>query len=230
MIPDDDLVMISALQHYLFCPRQCALIHAEAQWSDNYLTAAGKALHARVDSFAHESRHDIHVATTLRLASHTLGLTGVADLVEFHRVEGACDAAGVKRAAQLPGHAGWWRPLPVEYKHGRPKARQADEVQLCAQAICLEEMLGVTIDRGALFYGETRRRTEVVFDGALRNLVKTTVESVREIVRSGISPAPAETKGCEACSMKDLCRPEKMQPRDSVRRWIQNRIEELTAS
>ena len=139
--PNESPVMLSALQHYLFCPRQCALIHVEGVWSENYLTAAGRQLHERVDRKRAETRKDVHLATALRLVSNRLGLIGVADMVEFHRQESQLNANGICVAARLPGRTGFWRPFPVEYKHGSTKAHRADEVQLCAQALCLEEML-----------------------------------------------------------------------------------------
>ena len=144
--PDESPVMLSALQHYLFCPRQCALIHIEGAWSENFLTASGRQLHERVDQRGGETRRNVHLATALRLVSSRLGLMGVADMVEFHRQETQQDESGRTVAARLPGRSGYWRPFPVEYKRGAPKSHRADEVQLCAQASCLEEML----DKAAL--------------------------------------------------------------------------------
>ena len=150
------MIMLSALQHAVFCMRQCALIHLEGIWTENHLTATGRILHERVDNGMHETRRDVRLATALRLVSRRLGVIGIADMVEFHRVgEGG---------APLPGLSGRWMPFPVEYKHGKPKIHRADEVQLCAQAMCLEEMLNVEVPSGALFYGTTRRRMEVRFD------------------------------------------------------------------
>lgn len=204
---DDELIMLSMLQHYLFCPRQCALIHVEGVWRENYLTASGRVLHERVDQVAAETRRDVHLATALRLVSHRLGIYGVADMVEFHRSVSAQDESGRTVAAPLAGRAGLWRPFPVEYKRGRPKAHRADEVQLCAQALCLEEMLGVVIPEGALFYGANRRRTSVSFDEDLRMLTERTVEDVRNLLDSGESPPACESEQCEACSFVELCLP-----------------------
>lgn len=222
---DESLVMISALQHYLFCPRQCALIHVEGVWSENYLTAAGRMMHERVDRKGGETRRDVHLATSLRLVSHRLGVAGVADMVEFHRVDSAANDSGVVVGAPLPGRSGWWRPFPVEYKRGAPKPHRADEVQLCAQAMCLEEMLGVTVRDGALFYGETRRRTAVQFDDALRNLTENTAAVVRELISLHNTPEARCTKGCRSCSLLDVCRPEDFSARDSVRQWMKNQME-----
>ena len=151
MFDEDDLLPISGLQHLVFCERQWALIHIEQFWEENRLTAEGRVLHERVHDTATESRPGVVVARGLRLQSRQLGLTGQADVVEFHRI-GDGDAGGV----QLPEREGWWRPFPVEYKRGRPKANACDEVQLCAQALCLEEMFSVAIRSGALFYGTSR--------------------------------------------------------------------------
>ena len=231
MIPTEPMgkpaVMLSALQHYLFCPRQCALIHVEGVWSENFLTAAGRQLHERVDRRGGETRRDVHLATALRLTSQRLGLTGVADMVEFHQQETPQDESGRTVAARLPGHSGYWRPFPVEYKRGAPKRHRADEVQLCAQALCLEEMLGVAISAGALFYGETRRRNDVAFDLELRSLTEDIVTKVRALMMAGLTPPPDLTKGCRACSLVDVCRPSDMGGRNSAHRWIENQIDEV---
>lgn len=221
----ESLVMLSALQHYLFCPRQCALIHLEGAWSENYLTASGRVLHERVDRRGSETRKDVHLATALRLVSNRLGLTGVADMVEFHRQESPYDDAGRLVAAKLPGRNGFWRPFPVEYKRGSPKSHRADEVQLCAQALCLEEMLGVAISAGCLFYGEIRRRTDIVFDLELRTLTETAAAKVHELMQSGKTPPPVLAKSCRACSLLDVCRPENFRGGESVRRWINIQLE-----
>ena len=226
---DESAVMLSALQHYLFCPRQCALIHVEGVWSENYLTAAGRQLHERVDRKGGETRKDVHLATALRLVSNRLGLIGIADMVEFHRQDAQFDANGRCVATRLPGRAGVWRPFPVEYKRGTPKLHRADEVQLCAQALCLEEMLGVSIESGALFYGETRRRMHVAFDVELRLLTEGIAAKVHELIRMGETPAPVLTRGCKACSLLDQCRPENVGGRESARRWINNQLEAVGA-
>lgn len=217
MSEDSEMVMLSALQHYLFCPRQCALIHVEGVWSENYLTSSGRRMHERVDSGQRETRRGVHTAASLRLLSNRLNIMGVADSVEFHLVESSCDEHGTQRAARLPDHDGYWRPVPVEYKRGKPKAHRADEVQLCAQALCLEEMLGVTIPEGALFYGEPRRRTVVVFDDELRRLTEDTSRAVRSLITSGMTPPVVRTKGCETCSLKAYC----MEGKVSARQWIE---------
>jgi CRISPR-associated exonuclease Cas4 len=147
MMPDDDLIALSALQHFLFCPRQCALIHVEQAWAENAATAEGRVGHERVHAEVSEVRRGIRTVTGMPLRSDRLGVTGIADVVELRR-----------------GAEGGWRPYPVEHKRGRPKAHRADEVQLCAQAFALEEMFAVTLPEGALFYGLPRRRSVVAFD------------------------------------------------------------------
>lgn len=224
MYADDELVIISALQHFLFCRRQCALIHLEGTWRENYLTATGQSLHERVDRLGAETRRDVHLATSLRLVSRHLGVMGVADMVEFHRAGQSEDAEGHVVAAKLPRREGWWRPYPVEYKRGKPKVHRADEVQLCAQALCLEEMLGVAIPEGALFYGEPRRRTVVVFDTELRALTESVAREAHALLREGVTPPPVYTKGCEACSLKEQCLVEV----PSARAWVAGKVDEIT--
>ena len=212
------MIMLSALQHAVFCMRQCALIHLEGIWTENHLTATGRILHERVDNGMHETRRDVRLATALRLVSRRLGVIGIADMVEFHRVgEGG---------APLPGLSGRWMPFPVEYKHGKPKIHRADEVQLCAQAMCLEEMLNVEVPSGALFYGTTRRRMEVRFDAGLRALTESTAEKVHQLFSAGTIPPAEYGKWCESCSLLDSCNP-KSQGK-SARAWLARQVEEVS--
>lgn len=222
MFTDDEMVPLSALQHAVFCPRQCALIHLEGTWTENALTAQGRILHERVDRCGHETRRDIRFATALRLVSHRLGVVGIADMVEFHRVDEG-DSAGVL----LSGASGKWSPFPVEYKRGKPKMHRADEVQLCAQAMCLEEMLKVKIFAGALFYGETRRRLDVAFDAELRDLTSRTADDVHRLIASGVVPKVEYGKWCESCSLVDVCSP-KSQCK-SARLWLARQVEEVAS-
>ena len=219
-------MMLSALQHYLFCPRQCALIHVEKIWSDNFFTTAGNVMHSRVDKKGHEKRSGMHIATSLRLVSHTLGIMGVADKIEFYQCSSRVDASGIVAAVQLPKKRGWWTPFPVEYKHGKPKQVRADEVQLCAQALCLEEMLNVTIAKGALFYGETHHRVEVIFDKTLRDLTQSVVDAVHSLIESGVTPNANYSKACQACSLISACRPKDVSVSKSVCKWLRNALEE----
>lgn len=205
---DDDLIPISAIQHYLYCPRQCALIHLEQQWAENRQTAEGQLLHQRVDKPQAERRRGVRTVTAMPLLSLELGITGKADVVEFH-----------------VGEAGE-RAFPVEYKRGRPKAHRADEVQLCAQALCLEAMLGKPVEAGALFYGETRRRQDVTFDVALRELTRQTISDTRGMLASGQTPSASyEPKRCDRCSLIDLCQP-RLLGRRSVESWLSRQLED----
>lgn len=228
-VNDDSLIMISALQHYLFCQRQCALIHLEGAWGENRLTASGQLLHRHVDEQKSETRRNLRQATAVRLVSQRLGIAGIADMVEFHFSVAEHDKTGTKIAVSLQGLTGFWRPFPVEYKHGRPKSHRADEVQLCAQAICLEEMLGVVIPSGALFYGEPHRRTDVSFDPELRRLTEETSDGVHALFASGLTPEPIFGKWCTSCSLIEECRPKLLTSHRSVRKWLEHTIEEATA-
>lgn len=212
VFPEDDLLPLSALQHLLFCERQAALIHLERVWAENPLTMEGKHLHERVDSGEGESRGDLRIARGLALRSFRLGLSGKADAVELHRLPDG--AAG----ARLPDVPGVWLPFPVEYKRGRPKKHRADEVQLCAQALCLEEMLGVSVPSGALFYGETRRRLDVAFDAALRRVTEEAAARMHEILASGVTPLPVREPKCDRCSLLEICMPDA--PSSSVQRYL----------
>ena len=222
MYGDDSLIPISSLMHGRFCPRRCVLIHVDGVWTENRLTAAGRVLHERVDSGIHESRRDTRIAATLRLVSHRLGVAGIADMVEFHRV-GDVGMPGIP----LPGVVGRWMPYPVEYKHGKPNGRQADEVQLCAQAMCLEEMLNVEITEGALFYGTTRRRLDVTFDAAIRALTERTADDVHRLLKEGRIPDPKYGKWCESCSLVDDCQPGSK--KRSAQAWLDRQLEGVSA-
>jgi CRISPR-associated exonuclease Cas4 len=216
LFAEDDLLPLSALQHLLFCERQAALIHLERMWAENRLTVEGRQLHERVDSAPGESRGDVRLARALPLRSLRLGLTGKADLVEIHRLP-----AGEPGAA-LPGVPGAWRPFPVEYKRGRPKPHHADEVQLCAQALCLEEMLETPVPAGALFYGQTRRRHDVSFGDSLRRETEEAAVRLHRLIGSGITPPPIREPKCDQCSLIDLCLPEA--PAHSARRFLDLRL------
>ncbi len=202
MYGEDDRLPISALQHLLFCERQCALIHLERVWLDNALTVEGSFLHRRADDEATESRGDLLTLRTLPIYSKRLGLSGIADVVEFVRVRQ--DSA---EGARIPGRSGRWLLRPVEYKRGRPKAHRADEVQLCAQVLCLEEMFGVPIPSGDLYYGKRRRRTTVEISSALRDLTERTVERLRALLDMRRTPPARYGPHCEMCSLASACMP-----------------------
>lgn len=201
---EDLLLPISALQHYLFCPRQCALIHVERLWAENMATAEGRILHEKADSGKADRRGGLQTLRSVQLRSFALGVSGVADVVE-------------KRGQVL---------VPVEYKRGKPKAHRADEVQLCAQALCLEEMFGTEVREGVLFYGAVRRRHPVAIDTELRALTAQVARDAREMVRAGHTPAPIwAAKLCKACSMAELCRPKRMMNPPDVLKWLARMIE-----
>lgn len=199
---ENALVPISALQHYLFCPRQCALIHIERVWTENSATVEGHLLHERVDGGRPDRRAGVRTVRGLVLRSFAYGLFGKADAVELH------------------GKV----PYPVEYKRGRPKAHRADEVQLCAQALCLEEMFDQTVSEGALFYGQTRRHTEVTFDAELRALTADIAAATRDMINSGRTPPPCETPACRGCSMTDICQPARMGKPPPVLQWLERQL------
>lgn len=224
MYSEDDLLPLSGLQHLLFCERQCALIHLEQIWVENRLTVEGRHLHEKSDSGERESRGDLRIARGLPLHSFRLGLSGKADTVELHRLDGAEPGVG----ALLPGLPGLWRPFPVEYKRGKPKSHRADEVQLCAQALCLEEMLGAPVPAGALYYGETRHRLEVAFDAELRRLTEQAAARFHGLISAGVTPAPVREPKCDSCSLLEVCMP--AAPRRSARGYVADLLRQAAAA
>jgi CRISPR-associated exonuclease Cas4 len=182
---EGDLVPVSALQHWSYCPRQCGLIHLDQAWDENLYTLRGRAVHELVDTPAGEWERDVRVERALPLWSTRLGLIGKADVVEFH--------GGV--------------PFPVEYKHGQRRQRQHDDLQLAAQAICLEEMFGVPVAHGAVFHHGSRRRREVAFTPALRRAVEEAVAAVRAMFRAGALPPAVNDARCDKCSLRESCLP-----------------------
>lgn len=210
-------LQLSGLQHFAYCPRQWALIHLEQQWQENDRTADGRIFHTRAhDGPAHELRGDVLILRGLRVFSDRLGISGSCDVVEFHRQQGG---------VALPGYEGCWQPYPVEYKRGEPKQGNADRLQLCAQAMCLEEMLLCAIPEGSLFYGETRRRETVPLDAALRAEVVSDLEQMHRYFRAGHTPKAKPTKGCNACSLRDVCLP-KLARLSNVADYIHARLED----
>lgn len=199
---EDALVPVSALQHYLFCPRQCALIHVERIWAEDGATAEGRLLHERVDGGKADRRNGVRTVRGLMLRSLSHGIAGKADAVEFH------------------GEA----PYPIEYKRGRPKAHRADEVQLCAQALCLEEMFGQPVPEGALFYGQTRKRQPVAFDEDLRALTIRIATETRAMIAQGRTPPPVAMPACRNCSLVEQCQPQLLEKPPSVRRWLARQV------
>ncbi len=205
------LLPLSGIQHFAFCRRQWALIHIENLWAENVRTVEGNILHERAhDEGISELRGDVLILRGLRVTDEKLGFNGICDVVEFHR-----DSKGVT----LYGREGRWLPYPVEYKRGEPKEDDCDQLQLCAQAMCLESMFCCDIPEGSLYYGMTRRRQKVAFTHALRDRVESMAAEMREYYFRRRTPSAKRSKACNACSLKDLCLP-KLTERESVRAYI----------
>lgn len=208
MYDESNLLPLSALQHLLFCERQCALIHIEQLWADNQFTSEGNVLHERTHDGPDESRPGVRITRGMPVRSVELGLSGQCDVVEFHA------NADV---------------LPVEYKRGKPKAHAADEVQLCAQALCLEEMLGIQIEHGMLYYGKRRRRTDVTFDPALRELTRATAVRLHALFDSRRTPLAQREKKCESCSLLEICLPDALRLRKGAASWFAAQLRDSLA-
>ncbi len=203
MYTEDEMLMLSGIQHFMFCPRQWALIHIDQQWADNKLTAEGQILHKNVDDpFYRQKNGGSIILRSIHIASKKLGLYGITDAVELIPSDNPEDAITHNR------YEGFWKLYPVEYKRGRPKNDETDEVQLAAQAICLEEMYGVKISYGALYYNALKHRTEVAVTEKLRNLTLECANRMHSIFRSGIIPRARKRHCCANCSIADICMPE----------------------
>ncbi len=215
MYAEEDFLMLSGIQHFAFCRRQWAIIHIEQQWADNYRTTSGELMHKKAhDEGSFEKRGNLLTVRGMRISSRKLGLSGQCDVVEFRQ-----DEAGIS----LFGYDGRWSPIPIEYKRGTPKENNADELQLCAQAICLEEMFQTAIPEGYLYYGENRRRTPVRFTEGLRDEVTETAKEMHNLFQRGYTPNVKPSKKCKACSLNDLCVP-KLQKSVKVRTYIEQSI------
>jgi CRISPR-associated exonuclease Cas4 len=208
---EDDLLPLSGLQHLVICEQQWGLIHIEQVWSENRLTAEGRVLHDRAHEAGSESRPGLRIARGLRLRSLRLGISGQADVVEFR---------ATPNGVALPGEDGLWQALPVEYKRGRPKRDRCDQVQLCAQALCLEEMFGSMLPEGALFYGTPRRRQDVVFSPALRTETETLAARMHELYRARVTPRAVYSPKCEKCSLLGTCMPKTLGGGRAVERYM----------
>jgi len=219
MFSDEDLLPISGLQHLTFCERQWALIHMDMEWDENVRTVEGKQLHETVHEQGTNVRSGVRMARGLRLRSLTLGLYGVADMVEFHPHDGG---------AALPELSGRWLPYPVEYKRGRKRYDSADEVQLCAQALCLEEMLNVTVPKGAIYYGQPRRRSEIDLIADLREKVARLCSRARELYSSRQIPPPRTGRHCSSCSLENICMPQ-LAAKDKSAKYVANILKELSS-
>jgi CRISPR-associated exonuclease Cas4 len=200
---EDETIPISALNQYCYCPRRCALIHIEQVWDENRATAEGRIMHERVHEQDRESRGNVRIEYGIPLRSLRLGLIGKADVVEFHRLD-----------------KDTWQPFPVEYKRGKPKPDHCDLIQLCAQAMCLEEMLSVSVPNGAIFYGRTRRRLDVSFNDTLRRETEEAAKRAHQLIASGKTPPPVYEKRCENCSLIGECLPKPIGKKLSVNRYL----------
>jgi len=259
---ESELRPISALQHLIYCPRQCALIHNEQAWAENRLTVEGQQLHEKAhDTNRPETRPGVRIARGLPLRCLTLGIAGVADIVEFPTptpiptpapgspaptpgsdpVPGSTSTPGRKHLASpgVPDSSGMSPlatvpPLPIEYKRGRPKKHDADKVQLCAQALCLEEMLGLhegAIPEGRLYYGQTRHRFDVPFDNALRQRTRDTIAQLHALLGSGQTPpASYEKSKCDRCSLIGLCMPKQLRPRRTAARVFEDKLNDALSA
>ena len=220
---EDDMLMLSGIQHYMYCPRQWALIHIEQQWEDNRLTAEGELLHRNVDNPAYRQKNgDTITLRAVHIASHTLGLYGISDAIELIPSETK------ENAICHPRYAGYWRPYLIEYKRGHRKPDERDEVQLAAQVICLEEMYKICIPEAALFYNETRHRETVTIDDRLRQLTYELSEAMHKTFASGTTPRAVEQRGCKNCSLLDICAP-KLTKKTSVSYYLKKSFDEETA-
>lgn len=225
---EDELQPISALRHFAFCRRQCALIHIERTWVENRYTAEGRVMHERVHEKGTEKRKEVIISRGLHLRSLNYGIVGVSDVVEFHQIteELVQGGKGESVGAKLPGQQGSWLPFPVEYKRGQKKKDSCDEVQLCAQALCLEEMLQTQVPEGALFYGKNRRRHQVQFGSALREKTAQIVRDLHHLVASRNFVAQEKSAKCKYCSLRQVCLPEISQRHQHVESYIRKNVNE----
>lgn len=223
---EDDLLPISALADLVFCERRAALHHLEGIWGDNVFTVEGTFLHQRVDAQdALESRGALRIARGLRLQSLRLGLSGIADVVEFNCLPeagaaSARESGGLPAGVQLSATRGFWKPFPVEYKRGHLRREEGYEIQLCAQALCLEEMLGVEVPAGAIFFGAPRQRLEVTFDSRLRTETESAAARLHELINSGKTPLARYEKKCDSCSLFELCLPKSLGKKQTVEDYL----------
>jgi CRISPR-associated exonuclease Cas4 len=242
MFTEDQLLPLSALQHWLYCPRQCGLIHLEQVWAENKFTAEGQVLHKKAHDGEDESKAGVRITRSMSVRSLALGISGQCDIVEFHSglagdlrfeisdLRGRDSEVARERSvghfkSQISNLKSTPRVVPVEYKRGKPKSHRADEVQLCAQAMCLEEMLGIVISSGALFYGEKKRRTRVEFDAPLRQLVTETAAALHAMIDSRMTPsAEYDTRRCDACSLIDLCQPKALRFKRGAAAWFSSAL------
>lgn len=216
---EEDYLLLSGIQHYIFCKRQWALIHVEQQWEENYRTIDGIIMHRNAhDKNFREKRGDVIITRGMSISSRELGIVGECDVVEFHEDE--------ENGISIPKMQGKYRVIPIEYKRGEPKEDDCDVLQLTAQAMCLEEMLCCSISEGYLYYGANRRRVSIKFTEQLRNAVRDTFKEMHDLFDRGYTPKVKENKRCNACSLKNICLPF-MDDKRSVSSYIRKQLKEM---
>lgn len=216
---ETEFLQLSGIQHFKFCKRQWALIHIEQQWAENYRTVDGSLMHRNAhDADFRESRGDLFVTRGVSIFSSKLGVSGQCDVLEYHKGD---------EGIPLRGKEGLWMPYPVEYKRGKPREDTGDTLQLCGQAMCLEEMLCCDIPEGALFYGEIRRRVPIEFTEELREEVQDSLLQMHDLYKRGYTPRVKTTRSCNACSLKEQCLP-KLMKKQSVASYLKSSMEEIT--
>lgn len=215
---EDDFLLLSGIQHFAFCKRQWALIHIEQQWQENLRTIEGEILHEKThDETVKEKRGDLIISRGMAIFSRTLGITGACDVVELHKSPGGVN---------IFGRDGAYKPVPIEYKRGKPKEDESDVLQLCAQAMCLEEMLLCKIPEAFMFYWETKRRLKIILDDDLREHVKTIIKEMHELYDKRYTPKVKLSKSCKACSLTEVCMP-KLCKNLSVNEYIKKNLLEV---
>jgi len=217
MVNDADFLMLSGLKHFRFCRRRWALVHLEQQWQENALTLEGHYMHERVhdDNFT-ELRGSVLLSRGMPVRSEMLKITGECDMVELHKNE---------NGVPIQGREGLWQVYPVEYKHGEPDERGADELQLCAQAMCLEEMLVTEIPEGAIYYGKTRHRMTVALTEDLRKQTRDALTEMHRLFSQGYTPKAKWTRACKNCSLVEICLP-KLEKRMRASEYVKHMLAE----
>lgn len=227
MHSESDFLPLSALQHFVYCERQCALIHLERAWRENRLTAEGRRLHKNAHEGGPKTRNGERTTRGLEVRSLTLGLVGICDIVLWKPPDDLLPGLSLPEAWRQasPDDRQRWQITPVEYKRGKPKKSDCDRVQLCGQALCLEEMLGVSIPAGQLFYGKTRRRTDVPFDDSLRLRTRQAAERMRAMLASRVTPPALYDKAkCDRCSLMPDCLPKLSNRRHPASTWLERQL------
>lgn len=218
--PDESFIPISALQHFIYCPRRVALVHNERIWSDNRFTAEGNLIHEKAHSGVCEKSSNTRIVRNADIKSNTYGLIGKADVIELKR---SVEPSGC--TFSIPGVEGFWRPYIVEFKRGSAKQTLAYEVQVCAQVLCLEEMWNISIPESYLYYYERRHRTNIYIDSELRRLTVNSIIELRKIILSGILPKAELGKKCIICSLRDSCMPKISGMKDVSRQYVDRLFE-----